>query len=141
VIYDPTAKAGANETASARHAAQVLATLGVDPEARTEVARLVELTAGHQVPRLDDGREDDNGMLLVDADLAILGARRARYERYAAAIRLEYAHVDDDAYRAGRRAVLETFLARGSLYFTALMRDRCDEPARENLRWELVRLT
>ena len=61
-----------------------------------EVVRLVLLTAGHEV---EPG--DRNGAVLVDADLSILGAPPERYARYAADVRAEYAHVDDDGV-AGR---------------------------------------
>jgi len=75
---------------------------------------------------------------LNDADLAILAARPKRYDRYSVAIRAEYGHLDDDAYRAGRRGVLESFLARGSIYGTEQMVNRCDAAARLNLSRELA---
>ena len=100
-----------------------------------EVARLIRLTQHHEV-----ASGDHNGMVLMDADLAILGARPKRYDRYAAAIRAEYAHVDDDTYRAGRAAVLEGFLAKGSIYHCYVMVNRCDAPARANMTRELTAL-
>jgi predicted metal-dependent HD superfamily phosphohydrolase len=132
-VYDP--RSATNEDDSARLASDRLGAAGLDAALVDEVARLVRLTAGHTV-----APGDDNGALLVDADLAILGARPARYDRYAADVRDEYGFVDDDAFRSGRRQVLETFLGLGSIYHCELMVVRCDENARRNLRRELTRL-
>lgn len=66
-VYDP--QAPDNEERSALLAIEALTGLGVPPERVDEVARLVRLTATHQVPRMTA-----NGALLTDADLAILAA-------------------------------------------------------------------
>jgi predicted metal-dependent HD superfamily phosphohydrolase len=100
VIYDP--RASDSEDRSAVHAGQALELLRAPVEVIDEVQRLIRLTAGHHV---QDG--DDNGRMLVNADLAILTMDRARYERYARDVRAEYAHLDDATWRVGRRAVLE----------------------------------
>lgn len=133
VVYDPTQPD--NEARSAQHARDTLTALGLGTEAVEEVARLIELTAGHEVA---DG--DVNGMLLADADLAILGAAPDRYERYTGEIRAEYAHVPDEQFRRGRALVLESFLQRPRLYLTVAGAERFDELARENLRVELEAL-
>ena len=64
-----------------------------------ETARLIRLTAGHQV-----APDDASGAVLVDADLAILAAPPDAYDRYTVEVRAEYGHLDDDAWRTGRRA-------------------------------------
>lgn len=133
VVYDPTRHD--NEAVSAAYAIELLARLGVVASTASEVARLIELTAGHEVA--DDDR---NGRLLADADLSILGADPDRYDRYARDIRLEYAHVPDDLYRDGRSAVVRGFLERPRLFATAAAHDAWDGPARRNLRRELDRL-
>ena len=56
--------------------------------------------------------------MLCDADLAVLGGDATEYAQYAADIREEYAHVDDDAFRAGRIAVLQRLLEKQPLYCT-----------------------
>ena len=61
-------------------------------------------------------RATADGALLCDADLAVLAAPPAGYERYAAAIRREYAHVPEPAFRAGRAAVLTGLLALPALF-------------------------
>jgi predicted metal-dependent HD superfamily phosphohydrolase len=78
--------------------------------------------------------------MLLDADLAVLGADEAAYDRYAAAIRREYAWVPEDRYRAGRARVLEDFLGRPQVYHTAAMRSRAEDRARANLRREVAAL-
>src|SRR5262249_16569257 len=59
------------------------------------------------------------------------------YDRYAAAIREEYGHVPDDAFRAGRAAVLRHLLDLPVLYRTPELRDRWQAAAPANLHREL----
>ena len=132
VVYEPTRSD--NEEASARYAARVLAHLEAAVVGRT--CELVLATKAHDTCRPGDR----SCAALLDADLAILGAPAERYERYAAAIREEYGHVPEEAFRAGRRAVLEGFLARDRLFLTDDVHERLDAAARANLRREITRL-
>ena len=86
------------------------------------------------------GHGDRLGAILVSIDLSILGADRPRYEAYAAAIRKEYAHVPDEAYRSGRSDVLRRFVARPVIYPDAAFAETYDRRARDNIDWELARL-
>jgi predicted metal-dependent HD superfamily phosphohydrolase len=131
VIYDP--RAADNEERSAEHARTVLGSLGVPEAVRAETARLILLTRAHSA-----GPDDRAGQLLLDADLAILGAAEGAYDRYAAAIRREYAWVPEEDYRAGRRRVLESFMARPRLYNTEALCARAEAAARANLRREIA---
>jgi predicted metal-dependent HD superfamily phosphohydrolase len=134
VIYDP--RATDNEERSAEHAERVLRRFNIDDELIRRVRELILLTRTH-VP----SPNDSDALLLLDADLAILGARPEEYDAYAASIRQEYAHVSHEDFRRGRAAVLERFLHRPRIYQTeALARER-EERARANLRRELERLT
>lgn len=133
VIYDP--QGHDNEAASARDARGRLARLQVAPAIIEQTARLIELTASHSVPG-----DDLPGQVLIDADLAILGADSDAYERYAAGIRAEYAHLDEGTYRAGRAEVLQRFLDRPVLFNTEVAREHFEVGARRNLRHELDRL-
>lgn len=133
-VYDP--RSADNEERSARLAVDALTALGVAPGRVDEVARLVRLTAGHDV-----GDGDVNGALLCDADLAVLARSTNGYDRYAAAIREEYSHVPEDTFRAGRAAVLRHLLDLPALYRLPPLRDRWEEPARANLRRELNALS
>lgn len=134
LVYE--AGAGDNEARSAALAGEWLRTLGLSVGLRDEVTRLILLTATHQTEATDG-----NGAVLLDADLAVLGAPPAAYEAYARAIRREYAHVDDETYRTGRARVLRRFLARPALYYTHPMQAGYEAQARENLARELDRLT
>jgi len=136
-IYDPVASIpGANEHASADLAAALLPRIAVAREQTAEVVRLVLLTADHRV-----APADRNGALLADADLAILGASAERYRRYAAAIRDEYAHVPDDAFAAGRSAVLAKLLELDPIFQLAPHREAWEARARENMRAEFDELS
>jgi predicted metal-dependent HD superfamily phosphohydrolase len=133
VVYDP--RSTNNEVRSARYARKVLDGLAVPAGVVAETARLIELTAGHKV-----AADDVLGSLLADADLAILGASPADYERYAAGIRIEYAHVDPDVFALVRRSVLDGFLRRPRLFLTDEMHATLDAAARANLQAELDQL-
>jgi predicted metal-dependent HD superfamily phosphohydrolase len=134
-IYDPRALGDANERDSAEFAEGLLTTLGVPGEVAAEVARLVGLTAGHATTA-----DDPDGELLCDADLAILAGDEDRYAEYAAAIRREYAHVPEDAFRAGRQQVLRALLELPSIYRLPPLREAWETTARANLENELKNL-
>jgi len=102
----------------------------------SEVARLVLVTTAH-----DPAPDDDAGALVSDADLAILGAEPGRYARYAAQVRAEYGHVPDDAFRAGRAAVLDQLAGLPHLFRSPTAARRWAGPAAANLRAERAALT
>lgn len=131
-VYDT--QAGDNEERSAEYAAEALGLLNIPMPLIARVCALILTTKTHQAP--DD---DLDGKLLLDADLAILGANPHEYGYYRHAIRREYAWVPDEHYRAGRIRVLETFLQRPTIYLTAPFVSL--EPlARNNLHWEIENL-
>jgi predicted metal-dependent HD superfamily phosphohydrolase len=125
-----------DEERSARRAEAELTRLGVVPGLVAEVARLVRLTAAHDPPA-----GDRNGETLCDADLAILAAEPERYRRNTAAVRAEYAHVPDDAFRAGRARIISALLAAPALYRTPVGHRQWEQRARANLAAELRELT
>jgi predicted metal-dependent HD superfamily phosphohydrolase len=132
-VYDP--RSPTNEHDSAGLARRVLADCGWEPARVDRVAALIELTAGHVAPDTDLGAD-----ILLDADLAILGAEPADYRAYVTGVRAEYAHVDDDAWRVGRAAVLRSFLERPAIYRTTSMQAARERRARANLSAELADL-
>ncbi|MFI6814718.1 metal-dependent phosphohydrolase [Nonomuraea sp. NPDC050328] len=125
---------GWDEERSAQLAQALLPRCGLGPESVAEVARLVRLTAAHDQVRPGDR----NGEALCDADLAILAS--PAYDAYASAIRQEYAHVPDEAFRQGRAAVLRRLLAVPRLYRTETGHERWERAARANMTAELTRL-
>ena len=132
-VYDPTR--GDNEERSADLAAAALSGLGLDGPAVAEVRRLVAATADHaSLPGTPAGA------MLADADLGVLASPPDRYARYADGVRREYAHVDDQAFRLGRAAVLRFLRDRPELFATAHGRDRWEAAARRNIDAELAAL-
>lgn len=127
-VYDGERDA---EERSAAWAEEVLPGM-VDDATVAEVARLIRLTESHQP---EEG--DANGRALSDADLGILAAPAERYDAYAAAVRREYAHLPDEVFTEGRRAVLTDLVGRERLFHTAHGRARWEDAARANLAREL----
>jgi predicted metal-dependent HD superfamily phosphohydrolase len=132
-FHDAVYEGRDDEERSARLAEEQLASLPRDLTA--EVARLVRLTRTHRPA--DDDRA---GMVLCDADLAILAAGEDRYTAYVQGVRSEYAHVSDADFAAGRSAVLRDLLAKPTLFHLPMARDRWEERARRNVRRELAEL-
>ena len=128
-IYDPTR--ADNE---ARSAALARALVAASPR----VTELIELTARHG--EREPTALDHDAAHFLDADTAILGAPAPAFDAYDAAIRVEYQHVPEHAYRAGRRTFLERMLARPRLYGSALFHDRLEHAARANLARAIARL-
>lgn len=134
-VYDPGATD--NERRSAVLAGEELGTLGLHAGLVCRTSELVQATA--HLP--DEPPVDDpDVVVLLDADLAILGASEARYRRYAADIRKEYAHVPNDDYCLGRAAVLEKFLTRHRIFLHPTMHAEGEDAARRNLQAELAEL-
>jgi predicted metal-dependent HD superfamily phosphohydrolase len=132
-VYEPTQDD--NEEQSAELATTTLSGLDVAPSRVADVARLVRLTATHDVDP-----DDRDGAVLCDADLAILASDELRYSSYVEGVRREYAHVDDGAFATGRARVLATLLDRPTLFRTVYGRARWEQPARANAGAELERL-
>ncbi|HET6624783.1 MAG TPA: hypothetical protein VFG63_00200 [Nocardioidaceae bacterium] len=124
-----------DEDRSASLAERELAAADVDDDLVSEVARLIRLTATHEV--VDD---DLAGQVLCDADLGILAAEQERYEQYAAAVRQEYQHIGDDDFRTGRTAVLARLLEAPALFTTAYAKRHWEQAARANLELEMSQL-
>ena len=133
-IYDPRRRD--NENRSGELAFQELTRCGVGKSEAQDVRRLILLTENHRV-----GEGDHLGALLVSIDLSVLGADPDRYRDYAEGVRREYAHIPDDAWRAGRSAVLEKLLDSNPLYPDVRFRAALETRARRNLTDELNRLS
>jgi predicted metal-dependent HD superfamily phosphohydrolase len=129
VSYDP--RRDDNEEVSAARARIGLLGL-VDEATAAEVERLVLLTAGH-----DPAPGDANGAVLCDADLAVLAGPPEAYATYASAVRVEYGHLSDEVFTAGRTAVLEHLLSLPALYRLPETAAAWTDRARANLTAEL----
>ncbi|WP_374354590.1 hypothetical protein [Chitinimonas sp.] len=116
-----------NELRSADWAREVLLIAGADLELADRVHSLIMATRHTAEPLGPDAQ------LLVDIDLAILGAPPERFAEYERQVRAEYRHVPTFLFRRKRRELLQRFLARPVLYGSAKLRERFEAGARANL--------
>jgi predicted metal-dependent HD superfamily phosphohydrolase len=124
---------GQDEEESARLAEDRLVAAGLPEAEAAEVARLVRLTSDH---RPEPG--DDDGALLCDADLSVLGGEPEEYARYVADVRQDYAHIGDADFAAGRAAVVRHLLELDPLFHTGRARELWLDAAHRNLKGELA---
>ncbi|MDX8511226.1 HD domain-containing protein [Mesorhizobium captivum] len=136
-IYDSRAKD--NEAKSADLAQKKLAGRA-SPDRIARIAAMINATATHQLPPLSDEKAANDTALLLDMDLAILGAEPDAFDAYEKAVRREYGWVEEPMWRAGRAAVLKSFLARPHIFHTAEFRQRFEAKARQNLERSLATL-
>ena len=132
-VYDPTRHD--NEERSAEEAAMALRALGW-PGDRTDAVRgLILATLHASLPLSADAA------VVADIDLAVLGKPQEAFDDYERAIRREYGHVAEAAFRAGRAEVLRGFLARPRIYATDSFARRYEMTARQNLGRSLSALS
>lgn len=132
-VYDT--KRSDNEERSAALAVQTLQRLKISTPLIQTVESMILATKAHQL-----GELNSDAAWFLDFDLAILGSAPEFYQAYAQAIRQEYRWVPRVLFRRKRRQVLESFLQRERLFFTAEMRARLETQARRNLQEELTLL-
>ena len=125
-VYDPRARD--NEERSADWATRSIRAADCDAAIAERVRSLVLATDGHAAS------DDPDTKVLLDVDLAILGAQPARFAEYGRQVRAEYAHVPEAAFRTRRSQVLTAFLARPRIYLTAPFHDAFEQRARANLQ-------
>lgn len=131
-IYDVMAHD--NEARSAAWAAESLSNAGVAGDHIEKVHQHILATRHSALPIGQDQQ------LLVDIDLAILGAARSRFDEYEVQVREEYAWVPEPLFRQKRAEVLDGFLARYPIYNTAALRESFEHQARENLIYSIQKL-
>lgn len=144
-VYDP--KRSDNEVRSAELARELLQGVGLPAGSTETVVKLVLMTAhGHVLEDVCLSRPLVS--LLLDIDLAVLGADEATFAQYEQDIRQEYAWVDAERYRQGRAQVLSRFLPRQAggrsgfshVYRTEVARAQRESAAQANLRRALAAL-
>lgn len=116
-----------NEQASADLARSDLRAAGAQGPLIEAITAMILATA-HQVAPPPGDTE-----ILIDIDLAILGAGTARFAEYERQIRKEYSWVPGILFRRKRAEVLKGFLARPQIYRTSVLHDRLETQARRNL--------
>lgn len=125
VIYNT--RAGDNEARSAVFAVDELTRLEEPVTTIERVKRLIEVTEHPSIP------QDDDEALLLDIDLAILGAPPEVYQRYEDQVRQEYRWVPGPLYRRGRKKVLMSFLDAPTIYHSPSFQAQREAHARDNL--------
>lgn len=126
VVYDPRAKD--NEVQSAAYARQALHELGLPERVISRVSDLILKTVSHV-----SENEDGDALILLDADLAPLGADEEVFARQSRALRQEFGWVPEDEYHANRARILGGFLSRERIYQTDRLHDSLEAQARRNL--------
>lgn len=124
-----------NEERSADAAVRVLERSG-RPAADCDLVRALILATRHGAQPSEPPLQ-----LLVDVDLAILGADADRYAEFELQIRAEYWWVPTTLYRKQRGAILHSFVMRASIYSTHEFRERYERQARNNIAWGLEQLS
>ncbi|HTD91395.1 MAG TPA: N-methyl-D-aspartate receptor NMDAR2C subunit [Burkholderiales bacterium] len=131
-VYQP--RANDNEAKSADWAVRVMLEAGIDMQAQERVRALVMATCHNALPDTQDAK------VLVDVDLAILGANAARFDEYEVQVRAEYGWVPEFLFRRTRKKILKDFLARPSIYSTEHCKNQFEKKARDNLARSLLKL-
>jgi predicted metal-dependent HD superfamily phosphohydrolase len=131
-IYRPLS--GDNEGKSAEWAAAFLESNRAAPDIIQRVRALVEVTKHQGSPQ---GRDQS---LLVDVDLAILGAEESEYDLFEAGVRKEYQLVPSFLFNKKRAEILSEFLRRPSLYTNEPFRSNLEGRAKLNLRRAISKL-
>ena len=116
-----------NEERSASWAQAAVSEAGIDHAIGSRVRDLILATRHDVMPSTNDAA------LLIDVDLAILGAPAERFDEYERQVREEYSWVPGFLFRRKRREILEGFLRRPAIYSTELFRGRYESAARANL--------
>ncbi len=124
-VYKPYA--AGNEAKSADWASRFLLGNDVSTVTADRVHALILATV-HDAPV-----SDPDAQLLVDVDLAILGADDDTYRRFERDVRREYRWIPGPVFRRARRRILQSFLDREFIYQTEPMQQRYEAPARANL--------
>ncbi len=132
-IYDP--RASDNEARSAAWAVRDLQMGRVTAKRIDAIDQLIMAT------KHDGSTATPDAALLVDIDLSILGRSPLEFEHYNHAIRTEYAWVPAEEYQAGRKLVLERFLARPAIYTTSWFQARYEKAARRNIEQAIEELS
>ena len=130
-VYDTTR--GDNEEKSAEWAQRYLCRENAPADVISRIVEMIRATKTHLA-------ESTDVALMLDIDLAILGAETAVFEEYDRAIRKEYEWVPEARYRQARAAVLGGFLDRRTIFKTVDFQRAYEARARQNLLTKLREL-
>lgn len=131
-VYNPHSRE--NELYSAAWADKAMSEAGFAPDAIERVCEMI-LATTHQ-----NAFAQGDCALMLDIDLAILGADKRRFAEYEAQVRIEYEWIEEAAYRASRSKLLNRFLERPRIYHSAFFHSALENKARHNLKEACLKL-
>lgn len=123
VVYDP--ERDDNETRSADLAKQMLA--DAPPDSVERIASFIEATQSHEA-------DDPDSRLIIDLDLAPLGAPHDIFEANVKKLIEEFHHIPTRTFLLGQAGYLKRFLNRPTIYYTKPFQDEFEERARANIQ-------
>lgn len=132
-VYQPLSNS--NELKSAELAARFLRANAAQSDVVDRVYRLIMVT------RHTEQAQAQDESVLLDIDLAILGAEIDEYAEYEAGIRKEYQLIPSFVYRRKRADILSGFMRREQIYLNEPLRLRFEQQARANLAAAIARLS
>lgn len=131
-IYKPMSST--NELDSANWCAKFLAENDISAEIIQRIHKLIMATC-HSAELVGNDER-----LVVDIDLAILGAPESVYQNFEVNVRNEYQWVPSFIFKNKRKEILQGFLNRGRIYHHPYFYDLLEHRARENLTLAISRL-
>ena len=131
-FHDSVYGGRANEERSAELAKAALGELRFPASSIEVVEQLILATKRHEPSEVPLEYR-----LFLDADLAILGSERPRYQRYVQQVREEYSQFPEPFFRGARNAILDGILERERIYATDEFYARFEKQARDNIAWEI----
>ncbi len=123
-----------NERRSADWAVESQRSAGVASVVAQRIFALIMVTRHEVVPCTTDEQ------VMLDVDLAILGASTAVFDGYESQVRAEYQAVPEPLFRVNRSRILQGFLARARIYHTDQFHRRFEASARRNLARSIAAL-
>jgi predicted metal-dependent HD superfamily phosphohydrolase len=124
-IYDP--HRSDNEYRSAQLFESTARQIDLAEETTQKIVAMILATCHDTTPTTQEAQ------LLVDIDLAILGAPTHRFTEYEAQVRQEYHWVSDAMFRQGRQAILSQFISQSEIYRTDYFLQHFETQARRNI--------
>lgn len=127
-------RSSTNELDSANWCCDFLSVNQVDKSIGERVHQLIMATCHSALPETNDEQ------LVVDIDLAILGAPDDIYWQFETNVRKEFQWVPAFVFRAKRKTILQEFLHRSRIYHHDYFYKKLEQQARTNLTSAIAHL-
>jgi predicted metal-dependent HD superfamily phosphohydrolase len=126
-----------NEIASAEYAVNSLKKIGMCDERLLDTVYHLIIATKHHEP--DESLPFDLLLqqILLDADMAILGADSHIYKKYVSQIEFEWSHIPQEKFHQGRSLFLTGMLQKNGIFYTEYMKELYDTQAIQNIKQEL----